>query len=192
LQWLGANAERLGIDRARIAMAGASAGGGLCAGLAQRAHDDGRVRPAFQEMFYPMLDDRTIPKANRPRRRQIAWRPSHKLFGWRAYQGERLRFADEPYIVPARRKDLRGLPPAWIGVGTLDLFFEENVAYARRLHAAGVACELDVVEGGYHGFELIARRAAASIAFVDRMIDSVRRGLAPGRSRRMATVSAAR
>ena len=58
-----------------------------------------------------------------------------------------------PHAAPARADDLSGLPPAWIGVGTLDLFHDEDVEYALRLQEAGVTCEMKVVEGGFHGFE---------------------------------------
>ena len=67
---------------------------------------------------------------------------------------------------PSRCEDLTGLPPAWIGVGTLDLFHDEDVAYADRLRSAGVACELDVVPGAFHGFDLIRPKAHVSREFV--------------------------
>lgn len=57
------------------------------------------------------------------------------------------------YAVPARREDLSGLPPAWIGVGSMDLFHDEDAAYAQRLSATGVKCELVVIPGAFHGFD---------------------------------------
>jgi acetyl esterase/lipase len=71
--------------------------------------------------------------------------------------------------VPARTVDLTRLPAAWIGVGDLDLFYDEDVAYARRLQVAGVACVLDVVQGMYHGADKVAPRAPTVIRFLDRM-----------------------
>ncbi len=82
-------------------------------------------------------------------------------FGWRAYLGD----ADPEVAVPARRTDLAGLPPAWIGVGTLDLFHDEDLAYAERLRAAGVPCEVEVVQGAFHGFDGIAPKADVSQSF---------------------------
>ena len=80
------------------------------------------------------------------------WTPRSNVFGWTAYLGhppdER---EDRPYAVPSRREDLSGLPPAWIGVGSIDLFHDEDVAYAERLRAAGVACQVETVPSMYHG-----------------------------------------
>ena len=84
---------------------------------------------------------------------------------------------DRPYAVPARRRDLSGLPPTWIGVGTLDLFHEEAVGYAHQLQAAGVACELHTIDGAYHGFETFAPGAPESAAFVNGLTHALRRGL---------------
>ena len=64
LLWLFENAEARGIDPTRVAIAGASAGGGLAAGLALAAHDRGEVQPAFQLLVYPMLDDRTVLRSD--------------------------------------------------------------------------------------------------------------------------------
>ena len=60
-----------------------------------------------------------------------------------------------PYAAAARRADLTGLPPAWIGVGTIDLFHDEDVDYAHRLRDAGVAVELHVVEGMPHAADTL-------------------------------------
>ncbi|WP_299564625.1 alpha/beta hydrolase [uncultured Mycolicibacterium sp.] len=150
-----------GVDPARVAIGGASAGGGLAAALALLARDRGELRPAAQLLVYPMLDDRTNdrPDAERPGHR--LWNRAANAFGWSAYLGE----ADPVVAVPARRSDLRGLPPAWIGVGTADLFHDEDLEYARRLRAAGVPCTVEVVPGAFHGFDAIRPGAAVSRAF---------------------------
>ena len=57
--------------------------------------------------------------------------------------------------MPARRADLSGLPPAWIGVGDLDIFHDEDVAYAERLKQAKVECETKIVPGAFHGFDVL-------------------------------------
>ena len=81
--------------------------------------------------------------------------------------------------MPARRTDLSGLPPAWMGVGTLDLFHEEDLAYAERLKAAGVSCEVEVVKGAFHGFDGIVPKAEVSQAFFKSQCAMLRRELAP-------------
>ncbi|WP_307796162.1 alpha/beta hydrolase [Amycolatopsis sp. 195334CR] len=145
LAWLHEHAGELGVDPARIAVGGESAGGGLAAALAQRAHDRGEFGVCFQLLVYPMLDDRTT-LTDRPK--TLVWTPASNKFGWTAYLGHAPgEHEDRPHAVPARRADLTGLPPAWIGVGDLDLFHDENVDYARRLDR----CEVEVVPGMYHG-----------------------------------------
>jgi len=169
--WLvGAAAER-GVDPARIAVGGASAGGGIAAALALMARDRGGPQPAFQLLVYPMLDDRTVPRtesgeAGFDTRDARIWSPGSNRYGWTSYLGGEPGRTDVPaYAAAARHDDLTGLPPAWVGVGTLDLFHEEDLAYARRLEADGVPCEVEVVDGAFHGFDAIFPRTGVSRAF---------------------------
>ncbi|WP_299034840.1 alpha/beta hydrolase [uncultured Pseudokineococcus sp.] len=149
LRWLQERSGDLGVDPRRVAVGGESAGGGLAAALAQQARDTGSP-VAFQLLVYPMLDDRTA--LDRGRSRTLVWTPQSNRVAWGAYLGHPVEDGeDRPYAVAARREDLSGLPPAWIGVGTPDLFRDEDVAYAHRLEAAGVPCRLEVVPGMYHG-----------------------------------------
>ena len=151
LKWMAKHADELGIDPDRIAVYGASAGGGLAAAIAQRSFDEGIALRA-QALGYPMLDDRTALRDDHAGRGELTWSPSSNRFAWTAYLGREPRLSDAPeYAAPARRADVAGLAPAWIGVGELDLFYEECVAYAERLTAAGVPCELVTVPGMYHG-----------------------------------------
>ena len=166
LAWLAAEAGSLGVDPRRIAIGGASAGGGLAAALALYAHDLGEVRPAFQLLVYPMLDDRTVTRADHHVPGVRAWTPKSNRFGWSSYLGtEPGSPGVSAYAAPARRDDLTGLPPAWIGVGSNDLFHDEDLAYARRLRDAGVPCELLVVDGAFHGFDAIFAKAQVSRSF---------------------------
>jgi acetyl esterase/lipase len=177
LRWLHDEAASFGVDPARIAVGGASAGGGLAAALVQRAHDDG-VPVAFQLLEYPMLDDRTVDRRDDEGRGRFGWTPASNRFGWASYLGHEPGFSEaRPYAVPARRADLRGLPPAWVGVGELDLFFEEDVEYVRRLEDAGVRTTFVSVPGMYHGADAIVGRAPSMQRFRARMVDAVRAGL---------------
>lgn len=163
---LTARADELGIDPTRIAVGGRSAGGGVAAGLVLAAHDRGEVPVAFQLLVYPMLDDRTVTRTDIDTRHVRVWMPGSNRYGWRTYlNAEPGSDGVSPYAAPARREDLSGLPPTWIGVGDLDLFHEEDVAYARRLAEAGVPCELDVVAGAFHGFDATLARATVSQTF---------------------------
>ncbi|GGK92922.1 hypothetical protein GCM10010844_09280 [Deinococcus radiotolerans] len=178
LTWIAREAASLGLEPARIALVGDSAGGGLAAALAQLAHDRGEVTPAFQLLYYPMLDDRTALRADHARRGEFIWRPTSNLVGWTAYLGGPPQLdGATAYAAPARRADLSGLPPAWIGVGTLDLFHDEDRTYARRLRAAGVPCEYVEVPGAYHAFERFAPNTAVAGEFRQSALAALRRGL---------------
>jgi acetyl esterase/lipase len=158
LAWL---ARLPSVDPARVAVGGASAGGGLAAALALLARDRAEVPLAAQLLVYPMLDDRTVDRDDLDNPGHRLWNQSSNKFGWASYLGD----AHPDIAVPARREDLSGLPPAWIGVGTLDLFHDEDLAYAERLKAVGVPCEVEVVSGAFHGFDGIASKAEVSQSF---------------------------
>ncbi|MFC3173568.1 alpha/beta hydrolase [Novosphingobium bradum] len=155
LKWLHGNGPALGIDPARIAVMGESAGGGHAALLALAARDRGEVPVAFQCLTYPMLDDRTGSSRAVPYPiGAFGWKVPDNQFGWRAFLGMKPGGRDVPAAaVPARRTDLAGLPPAWIGVGSIDLFVSEDIAYARALIEAGVPVESHVAPGAFHGFD---------------------------------------
>lgn len=155
LVWARDNAGSFGFDILRMAVGGTSAGGGLAAALAQLAHDRNEVSPVFQLLAYPMLDDRTALRTDIDDSLSPPWSQKNNRFGWQSYLGKHHGADSMPdYAVPARREDLSGLPNAWIGVGTLDVFFDEDTAYAQRLRKAGVSCDLEIVEGAFHGFDV--------------------------------------
>ncbi|MEO1078557.1 MAG: alpha/beta hydrolase [Pseudomonadota bacterium] len=165
--WLIQNARGLGIDGEQIVLAGNSAGGGLAAALAQRLCDEGGVQPAAQCLFYPMFDDRTAADRSLDAINHFIWNNEANFAAWSAYLGslEPGASALPPYAAPARRESLAGLAPSWIGMCTLDLFYEENEDYARRLHAEGVPCEICRVDGVPHAFEVIQPQASIAEAF---------------------------
>ncbi|MER5728891.1 alpha/beta hydrolase [Streptomyces sp. NPDC002138] len=179
LRWLHASAADLGVDPARIAVGGESAGGGLAAAVVQRAHDAG-VPVRFQLLLYPMLDDRTALRAAPPNSAIYTWTPDSNRFAWTSYLGRPPQDRDDrPYIAAARRRNLAGLPPSWIGVGDIDLFHDEDVDYARRLSEAGVACELRLESGMYHGADaLLDGKAPSMTAFRTAALDALRTALA--------------
>lgn len=171
LTWL---AQLPAVDSGRVAIGGASAGGGLAAALALLTRDRGEVALAAQLLVYPMIDDRTVDRAGLDNPGHRLWNQSSNRFGWSAYLGD----ADRDIAVPARREDLAGLPPAWLGVGTLDLFHDEDLAYAERLRTAGVPCHVEVVQGAFHGFDGIVPKADVSLGFFRSQCDSLRQAFA--------------
>ncbi|BFM14044.1 alpha/beta hydrolase [Maricurvus nonylphenolicus] len=156
LAWMFKQAENLNIDPKRIALSGVSAGGGLAAALALMARDKGEYQPCFQLLLCPMIDDRNNEASTLFDLTGIAWDKDSNRRGWDAYLGKN-KVDDLPsYALPSRAEDLSGLPPAYIAVGSLDLFLDENITYARRLMANKVAAELHVFPGGTHAFEFRA------------------------------------
>jgi acetyl esterase/lipase len=176
LRWVHENAGELGIVADRIGISGGSAGGGLAAGLALLARDRGEVPVAWQLLIYPMIDDRrTNPSSawDAP-----VWNPAANEFGWRSYLGDLFGTDDvPPYAAASRAVDLAGLPPAFIAVGTLDGFFDEDLAYAQRLNHAGIPTELHVYPGAPHGFDTLMPGAAVAVRCRREMTDWLSRRL---------------
>jgi acetyl esterase/lipase len=177
LRWLHHNAEALGVDAHRIGVGGESAGGGHAAALAIAARDRGELPVAFQFLVYPMLDDRTGSS------RKVSgfigeyiWTKVSNQFGWSSLLGVPAGSQQVPAgAVPARVADLARLPAAFIGVGALDLFIEEDLDYASRLIAAGVPVEVHVAPGAYHGFDGLAPETAPARQFTQTLIAALRR-----------------
>ena len=179
LSWVVQHAERLGIDPARLVVAGSSAGAGLAAALALLARDRGGPPLARQVLIYPMLDDRQTTPSSQLDGTAVWGRPANRL-GWHAYLGLNTNQAQVPaYAAPARATDLAGLPPAFVAVGGADLFRDESIAYAARLLEAGVPAELHVYAGAPHGFEIIAPGADVSRRCDTELTAALRRGLHP-------------
>ena len=178
LKWLSANAGELGVDPSRIAIGGASGGGGLCAGLALMTRDRREVKPSFQLLIYPMIDDRNVTPASHAITDPRVWNRESNRLGWKAYLGRDGGGPDvSPYAAASRATDLTGLPPAYIPVGALDLFIDENIEYAQRLIQAGVPTELHVYPGAFHGFDLFAPSAKVSKQFKADRDDALKRAL---------------
>lgn len=151
--WLTRNAADLGIDPARIAVGGQSAGGGLAASLVQKLVDDG-TPVAAQWLFCPMLDDRTATDRALDADQHFVWTNRSNLVGWRSYLGARIGSPELPaYAAAARRDDLAGLPPTWMYASDIELFHAEDLAYAERLRDAGVDVTFETVAGAPHAFE---------------------------------------
>lgn len=160
LVWLHEMAVELGVDAGRIAVSGESAGGAMAACLCLLARDRGEHQIAFQHLEAPRLED-ALPEqidAN-PCTGEFIWTRANSEYCRRAYLGGG---TPSPYASAARATDLSGLPPAFISVGALDLFVDECLAFTKRLIRAGVAAELIVYPGCFHGFRM-AKEASVSL-----------------------------
>lgn len=180
LKWLATHADELGVDASRIGITGESAGGGLAAATALMARDLGGPALAAQFLTYPMLDHRTgspdCPYGN-PMTGEFVWTRLHNRFGWECLQGDYAADDDRKgWFSPALAEDLSGLPPTWIGTGSLDLFLDEDLDYALRLVKAGVPVELHSYPGAIHAFNAIAEATTAK-AFTRDLLGAMARML---------------
>ncbi|QGN53199.1 alpha/beta hydrolase [Novosphingobium sp. Gsoil 351] len=178
LAWMASAAEGLGIDPARIAIIGESAGGGLAAATALMARDTDGPKLAAQVLVYPMLDHRTGGAACRWNNRSTGewvWTRHSNRFGWEALRGDyAAEDARKGWFSPALADNLAGLPPTLLLTGSLDLFFDEDLDYARRLVDAGVPVELHSYPGAIHAFNMVAE-AAISQAFNRDLVSGIAR-----------------
>ncbi len=163
LRWVSSHAAELGLDPERIAVGGASAGGGIAAGVILAARDRGEVPVCFQFLVYPMLDDRNATPSAQVTTDPRLWNREANRLGWAAYLEGRAGADDiAPYAAPARATDLSGLPPAYVNVGELDLFLDEDITYAQGMLRAGVPVELHVYPGAFHGSDNQVSRSLLS------------------------------
>ena len=157
LTWLAAHADELGVDPARIAIHGISAGGGLCAALALLARDRGGPAIAFQYLGVPEVDDRLDTPSMQAFVDTPIWNRPNAVVSWESYLGPGVpgTAAVSPYAAPARATDLSGLPPAYVSAMQFDPLRDEGLAYALALLAAGGTVELHLFPGTFHGSALV-------------------------------------
>ncbi len=168
LRWLYLHAAELGIDSGRIAIAGESAGAGMAVGLALLVRDGNECPVSFLSLVAPMLDDRTSCNEQSMRSRDMSWSCASNRFGWNALIGAIDDNSAIAYAVPARAKTYAGLPDTFIAVGSLDLFAQEDLNFARRLLDDDVKVELHLYPGAYHGFERVTGARVSQQFGVDR------------------------
>jgi triacylglycerol lipase len=164
LRWAHEHADEIGVDPARLGIYGLSAGGGLAAALALLVRDRGEFPLAFQLLDCPMLDDRQATSSIGATGLYV-WGAESNEFGWRSYLGDLYGTGDvPPYAAAARAADLAGLPPSCVVVGSIDGFRDEDVDYALRLNQAGVPCELHVIAGLPHAYQMAPDAQAVRLA----------------------------
>jgi acetyl esterase/lipase len=163
LLWVAEHAAELGVDPARIVVAGASAGGGLAAGVTLLARDLGTPAIAAQVLICPMLDHRGATASSRQYSGVPGvWTGEMNAFGWRCVLGDLADDEVPAYVSPALADDLSGLPTTYVDTGSAEVFRDEDTAYATRIWAAGGQAELHVWAGGFHGFDALYPQARIS------------------------------
>jgi acetyl esterase/lipase len=174
LMWVADNAVVLGIDTRRIAVGGASAGGGLAAALTLMVKEKGGPKLIHQSLTYPMLDDRNSTNSSYQINATGVWDRAYNIYGWSAYLGKKMNPGKiPPTAAAAREKDLSGLPPAFIAVGSLDLFRDEDIEYALHLMEAGVSVELHFYHGAVHGFDWHVPGSAMTASLLGKRINAL-------------------
>jgi acetyl esterase/lipase len=175
LVWMARNAAELGVDPGRLAVYGGSAGGGLTIAVVLLARDRGFPAIRFQMPIYPMIDDTNETASSHEITDVGVWDRPTNIEAWQWYLGDG---KPDQYAAPMRAEDLSGLPPAFIDVGTVDMFRDEDITFAMRLMQAGVPTELHVNPGAYHASEALAPQAALSERIWQRRFAALRRALA--------------
>lgn len=161
LNWIAEHATDWGADPDKIILLGKSGGGGIAASTAIYARDHEGPPIARQMLIYPMLDDRAVTVSSTYK--AVGWTSHLNRIGWGAILGDSAGGQDvSSYAAAAREPDLSGLPPAYIEVGSSEIFRDENLHYGMRLAEAGVPVELHSWMGGFHAFELVAPHADLS------------------------------
>ena len=174
-KWVFDNASELGIDVKNIGIYGSSAGGGLALAVVLMARDRKTMNFKYMLPIYPMIDDRNETSSTHEVTEIGIWDRSGNIEAWNWYLGGK---PADSYAAPARAADLTGLPPAFIDVGALDAFRDEDAEFALRLLKSGVACEFRVYPGAYHGSEIFAPEADLSKRIVASRIDALKRFIA--------------
>ena len=177
-RWVRREAAALGIDPARLAVGGDSAGGNLAAVVAIAARDAGDLPVAFQLLIYPATDMRCV-------------HPSHTSNG-QGYllTSDTIRYFHDQYITdaahdldwrasPLLREDLVGLPPALVLTAGYDPLRDEGLDYARALSAAGNRTSYVCFERQIHGFITMGRLLDEANAAVSMCAAELRRALQP-------------
>lgn len=170
--WVFENAASLGIDKSNIGIYGQSAGGGLTIAVAMMARDRGG--PSFKYMvpIYPMIDDRNESASSKLVTDVGIWDRAGSIEAWGWYLGGN---PADHYAAPARATDVSGLPPAYIDVGELDMFRDEDIDFVKKLSEANVAVEFHLWPGAYHASEVFAPEAKLSARIWDSRIAGIKR-----------------
>lgn len=176
LKWVAGNRPALHIDDLPLTVAGASAGGGLAAGVALLSRDRSGPAIADQLLMYPMLDDTARFASSNELDGEGVWDARSNRTAWDALLGHS-RDGAHVSAAPSREKRLSGLPAAYLDVGAVETFRDEVIDYGARLAQAGVSTELHVWAGAFHGFDVLAADSAVARAARATRIDYLRRRL---------------
>ncbi|HEX6312904.1 MAG TPA: alpha/beta hydrolase [Acidimicrobiia bacterium] len=150
-RWVAGHAADLGVDPARIAVGGDSAGGNLAAVVSLLARDAGGPHLAFQLLVYPVTDYEFESASMVENATGYFLELESMRWFYRQYLNEESD-GDDWRFSPIRAADLSGVPPAFVLTAEFDPLRDQGEAYARELEAAAVPVELRRYDGVFHGF----------------------------------------
>lgn len=156
LQWALENAERLRIEKEKVAVGGDSAGGALAAAVCQMARDRGTAMPLCQLLVYPVTDRRMNYVSCQRYTDTPMWNARLSAKMWEGYVQDG-NAADLAYASPMEADRFDGLPAAYIETAEFDCLHGEGIAYAEALRNAGVAVVLNETRGTMHGFDIVEK-----------------------------------
>jgi acetyl esterase/lipase len=152
-QWVVEHADTFGIDRARIAVGGDSAGGALAIGTCLLARERHFQMPCFQMLIYPVTDERQTTESMKEYTDVPLWHSKVNAKMWHMYLSNGLPIA-KYYASPAEAASLVGMPPSYIEVAEYDCLRDEGVQFAEALRNDGVPVDLCRTSRTIHGFEM--------------------------------------
>ena len=176
LQWTFENADKLNVDKTKIAVGGDSAGGALAAAVCQMARDRGANMPLFQLLVYPVTDRRMNYDSCRKFTDTPMWNAKLSVKMWQGYVQDE-NAPDIAYASPMEAESFENLPRAYVETTEFDCLHDEGIAYAKALREAGVSVELNETRGTMHGFDIVEKapttRAAvkARIEFMKKIFE---------------------
>ena len=178
LVWARDNAEKLGVDGSRLAVAGDSAGGNLAAAVSIRAREAGGPALRHQLLIYPVTDaDFTVPSYIENGDGSAFLSLDMMRWFWQHYVGD-LSQPLHTHAAVLRHEDLTGLPPATVITAQYDPLRDEGMAYAERLAAAGVPVEAEIAPGMIHGFFSMFEPIPDAMPFITRAGERLKEALA--------------
>lgn len=169
LQWVANNADRLGVDSNRIAIAGDSAGGCLSAAIAQKVKDAGGPAILGHLMIYPALDKSSSTDSVQRFVDTPLWNGKSNKKMWAMYLRDYADKATPPYAAPADRADLTGLAPAYVESAEFDPLRDEAEVYAKRLQSASVKTVFNPTKGTVHGYDTVFDSEISKAAMQQRL-----------------------
>ena len=173
LRWTFENADKLNVDKTKIAVGGDSAGGALAAAVCQMARDRGTDMPLFQLLVYPVTDRRMNYDSCRKFTDTPMWNAKLSVKMWQGYVQDE-NAPDIAYASPMEAKIFENLPSAYVETTEFDCLHDEGIAYAEALRKAGVSVELNETRGMMHGFDIV-EKAPTTKAAVKARIEYVKK-----------------